>query len=138
MVSRVVIDTNVVFAAASSRQGASFRLFTLIGRGLFTVELSVPLCFEYEDVLARVKKLDPEKKDAILNQLVADSEWQEIFYLWRPVLPNSKDDLLLELAVRSRASAILTYNKRHFLAVAEFGIRALTPLEFLREIGVLP
>jgi hypothetical protein len=62
---------------------------------------------------------------------------QEIFFLWRPFLPNSSDDLVLEVAVAGSCDAIITYNKRHFKNVEKFGLRILDPKEFLIEIGVI-
>jgi predicted nucleic acid-binding protein len=44
------------------------------------------------------------------------------------------DEFLLELAVAGRADAIVTHNVRDFLGADRFGIRALTPRDFLRTI----
>ena len=64
------------------------------------------------------------------------ARWK-VYYLWRPYLADPKDDLVLELAVTAGCEFIVTYNKRDFQNVAQFGIRALTPREFLEEIGEL-
>jgi len=47
-VPQIVIDTNVLISAQRSRRGASARLVSLIGAGLFDVHVSVPLVLEYE------------------------------------------------------------------------------------------
>jgi predicted nucleic acid-binding protein len=52
MVSQIVIDTNVLTSALRSRQGVSYRLFSLLGSGRFAVSLSVPVLLEYEQVSA--------------------------------------------------------------------------------------
>ena len=44
--------------------------------------------------------------------------------------------MLLELAVASESDFIVTCNVRHFVGVEQFGIRAVTPREFLEQIGV--
>jgi predicted nucleic acid-binding protein len=44
------------------------------------------------------------------------------------------DEFLLELAVAGRADAIVTHNVRHFVGAEQFGIRVMTPREFLRTI----
>ena len=62
---------------------------------------------------------------------------QNIFFLWRPFLPDPSDDLVLEVAVAGGCDAIITYNKRHFKNVEKFGIRILDPRELLAEIGVI-
>lgn len=51
--ANIVLDTNVLIAGLRSRQGASFRLVSMIGKGRFNLHLSVPLVLEYEDVLSR-------------------------------------------------------------------------------------
>jgi len=63
------------------------------------------------------------------------AEPQDIFFLWRPFLSDPSDDLVLEVAVAGGRDAIVTYNKRHFKNVEEFGVRILDPGEFLAEIG---
>jgi predicted nucleic acid-binding protein len=62
-------------------------------------------------------------------------EQQDIFFLWRPFLPDPFDDLVLEVAVAGECEAIVTYNKRHFSKVERFGLRVLDPKELLTEIG---
>ena len=39
----VVLDTNVLVSALRSKKGASYKLFMLIGRGLFDINISVPV-----------------------------------------------------------------------------------------------
>ena len=46
--------------------------------------------------------------------------------------------MVLELAVSAGCEIVVTYNKDDFEGIEQFGIRALTALEFLREIGELP
>ena len=62
-------------------------------------------------------------------------ERQDIFFLWRPFLPDPSDDLVLEVAVAGGCDAIITYNKRHFKNVHKFGLKIFDPREFLTEIG---
>ena len=63
---------------------------------------------------------------------------REIFYLWRPYLPDPDDDMLLELAVEAECQRIVTFIRRDFKNIEQFGVRAVTPQEFLAEIGVKP
>jgi predicted nucleic acid-binding protein len=46
--------------------------------------------------------------------------------------------MILELAVTAGCDVIVTYNKADFRGIEQFGVRIVTPLEFLREIGELP
>ena len=51
-----------------------------------------------------------------------------------PYLSDADDDMLLELAVAAQCDAIITFNVRDFVGAERFGLRVLTPREFLREI----
>ena len=137
---KIVLDTNVLFAALKSRRGASYKLISLLPNRRFSIAISVPLVIEYEDVLRRGRL-----SDSITEKDISDfidffcyiGDQQEIFFLWRPFLTDPSDDLVLEVAVAGGCDAIITYNKRHFKNVEKFGLRILDPKEFLTEIGVL-
>jgi putative PIN family toxin of toxin-antitoxin system len=137
---RVVVDTSVLVAGLRSRRGAAFRLLTEVGKTTFEIALSVPLVLEYEDVLLRHADkmgLAADDIDALLDYLCRVAHLQRIFFLWRPLLPDPKDDLVLEVAVAAECEAIVTYNVRHFAGAKRFGIQVLEPGPFLRGIGVL-
>ena len=136
----MVLDTNVLVSALRSRRGASFRLLTVIDSEALQVSLSVPLCLEYEQALVRLAQdvpLTREDVDIALDYVASVAEHRQVFYLWRPILRDPKDDMVLELAVAAQAHAIVTFNKRHFRGVDQFGIRLLTPKELLMELGEL-
>jgi predicted nucleic acid-binding protein len=73
----------------------------------------------------------------ILDYFCSVGNLQKIFYLWRPLLPDPKDDLLLEVAVAGNCEAIITYNRKDFRGAEQFGIKILAPLEFLETIGAM-
>lgn len=138
---QIVIDTNVFIAALRSRRGASHRLLLLLGSEKFATNISVPLILEYEAVAKRqLDELPLSEQDIedILDYLCAVASHITVFYLWRPFLKDPKDDMVLELAVTANCDFIITYNKRDFEGVEQFGIGLLTPKEFLQEIGELP
>jgi putative PIN family toxin of toxin-antitoxin system len=135
---QIVLDTNVLLSALRSQFGTSFRLLSLIGDPRFQINISVALVFEYEDVLKRPKMklaLTHQEIDAILDYLCQNANRREIFFLWRPILVDPKDDFILELAVESNCDYIVTFNKKDFDEAKSFGIEALKPNEFLRIIG---
>jgi putative PIN family toxin of toxin-antitoxin system len=139
-VKDIVLDTSVIVTAQRSQRGASAKLMSMIGTGRFEIHLSVPLALEYEDVLHRQSSslgLTREDVTDLVDALCALSQHHEIYYLWRPLLRDVKDELILELAVAARCSHIVTYNRRDFVGVEQFGIRVVTPKEFLQEIGEL-
>ena len=45
--------------------------------------------------------------------------------------------MVLELAVVARCDFIITYNKKDFHGTRQFGIKTLSPKEFLERIGEL-
>ena len=137
----VVLDTNVLVAALRSRRGASFRLLSVLGqRADIQIHLSVPLVLEYEEA-ARAQATDlglsSDDVDDVLDYLCSIAELHEIFYLWRPVLRDPKDDMVLELASAAGCDTIVTYNTRDFEGAEHFGIRVETAKEFLQRIGEL-
>jgi predicted nucleic acid-binding protein len=74
-----------------------------------------------------------------LPQVVIDTNvHHKIFFLWRPLLSDPKDDMILELAIKAGCESIITYNTRDFAGAERFGVNLLKPLEFLRLIGKLP
>jgi hypothetical protein len=66
------------------------------------------------------------------------ADLREIFYLWRPVLRDPKDDMVLELAVESQSDFIVTSNLRDFAAAESFGIEVVTAKQFLQKLGEIP
>jgi len=134
----VVLDTNVLYSAIRSQTGASFKLLSLLGEDAYEISISVPLIVEYEDALmrlvgsGRLRKIDI---DAVLDFICAQAHHQSIYFLWRPMLRDPKDDHVAEVAVAAGCSAIVTYNLKDFKSLEQFGLRVITPAVFLKEIG---
>lgn len=135
MVPRVVLDTNVLIAALRSRRGASFALLELLGTGAFDLAVSVPLVLEYEDAALR-GRLALSAKDiaAVIDYVCAVAIHQPIYFLWRPFVPDPKDDMVAEVAFGSSADYLVTHNLRDFRRMPELGIAAITPAAFLRKL----
>jgi predicted nucleic acid-binding protein len=132
----IVLDTNVVVSALRSRRGASFAILRRIGRA-WTPLISVPLILEYEAVGKReAERLNvPESTvDSIVQAFCFAGRETDVYFRLRPFLSDPGDEFLLELAVAGRADAIATHNIRHFADADQFGIRVMTPREFLRTI----
>jgi predicted nucleic acid-binding protein len=111
------------------------------GTNRFDIHVSVPLVFAYEAVLLQQREqlaLTPEDVADIVDALCTLAISHNIYFLWRPYLRDRKDELVLELAVAARCSAIITYNQRDFHGADLFGIRVLDPRAFLQTIGELP
>jgi predicted nucleic acid-binding protein len=134
-VIRAVLDTNVLIAALRSSSGASHQLLLAADRGDFELALSVPLLAEYDDVCSRPGSGIPipaRAVDAIIARLAMVAHRQPIFFLWRPLLPDPKDDMVLELAVAAGVSHFITFNQQDLLPAATFGIAVVTPAQFIQ------
>ncbi len=133
----IVIDTNVIVSSLRSKQGASFKLISLIIDDLFEFSISVPLVLEYESVLRRhfdeglYSKSDV---DDFLNYLCKVGNKRKVYFLWRPFLKDPKDDMVLELAIESHSEYIITFNKKDFVGIDKFGKEVLTPSEFIKKL----
>lgn len=134
---QVVLDTNVLISALRSSKGASHRLLRMIDGGEFQLNISVPLVLEYEATAKRLTSFSSRDIDGIIDYICSVAVHKKVHYLWRPILPDPQDDMVLELAVTAGCKTIITFNKSDFLQARGFGIQVLTPKEFLKEIGGL-
>lgn len=133
----IIMDTNVLFAGLYSSTGASFQILKRLNSREIKSVISTPLLFEYEDVLKReqtILELSHNQVDVILDNICALSDFQDIYFLWRPYLKDSKDDHVLEVAVASKTKTILTHNIKDFKGIEKFGIKAITPGKYLEAI----
>lgn len=129
-----MIDTNVLVAALRSSSGASHEVLHAADRGDFEIALSVPLLAEYDDVSSRPElgiPIPSSAVDTIIARIAQISHKQPIYYLWRAVLPDPKDDMVLELAIASKSSHIITFNHRDFSPASLFGVSVVSPSQFL-------
>ena len=62
-------------------------------------------------------------------------DWVQVYFSWRPNLPDEADNHIVELAVAGGAIMIITNNARDFRA-SELrfpNLRIVTPREFVKE-----
>jgi len=132
---KIVLDTNVLVAATRSRNGASFKLLSLLPDPRFQIALSVALYTEWQDVMSRPEHLPPgmgpQDAQGFLRYLASIAHHQDVYYLWRPFLRDPDDDMVLECAVASGSRYLVTHNLRDFRKITELGVQAVTPAEFL-------
>ena len=131
---RVVLDTNVIFAALDSKAGASRRLLLYLANGDYEAFVSGLLFGEYQGVLHRHLSrfgLSATELDDFLDGLASLLQPQPIYFTWRPTLKDEKDDMVLECAVAANADYLVTFNTRDFGMGADFVPKIVTPSEFL-------
>jgi len=134
----IVIDTNVVIAALRSKNGSSHKLLSLVGTGSFEIHDSIALVLEYEDVIQRHRTeigLSQDQVSIFLDSLCSMAHHHKIYFLWRPFLSDVNDELILELAVSAKCEYIVTHNISDFKGSEKFGVRAITPKEFLQLLN---
>ncbi|MBD2605038.1 putative toxin-antitoxin system toxin component, PIN family [Scytonema hofmannii FACHB-248] len=135
---QIVLDTNVLFAGLRSQRGASYKLLTILNDIRWQLNISTALLFEYEEILKRQQAqlgLSLEEIDDVIEAICSIANKRSIFYLWRPILNDPDDDFLLDLAVESQADYIITYNHKDLQPANKFGIKVVTPKQFLQEVG---
>jgi predicted nucleic acid-binding protein len=138
-IRKVVLDTNVLVAAIRSREGASFVLLSRLAEKElpFQPVLSVPLVLEYEDAMLRSIEASPLTEQDVgdfLDFLCSVSWHQEIYYLWRPLLKDPGDDLILEVAVAAGVDYLVTFNTNDFAGAESVGVKLITPQALLRKL----
>jgi putative PIN family toxin of toxin-antitoxin system len=135
-----VLDTTVLIAALRSDRGASRVLLTSALEGRLTVLASVPLMVEYEAVATRPEHLDAagltdEEVRTVLDALATVIEPVRLAFLWRPMLTDVADDMVLETAVNGRADMLVTMNRRDFApAIDLFNLKVVSPAEALTRL----
>ena len=81
--------------------------------------------------------LSAEEVHTLLDAVTTIAEPVRLAYLWRPLLTDTEDDMVLETAINGRAEILVTLNLRHFEAAkGMFDVAILSPadaLEWLRK-----
>lgn len=141
----VVVDTNVLVAALLRGGGSGRAVLRACLRGQYAPVVGPALLAEYEDLLGRAalfagSVLSAQERSEVLDAFLSRCRWIEVFYAWRPNLPDEADNHLVELAVAARADAIVTRKLRD-LSRGELtfpSLRVLTPEQCLEAFPCPP
>ena len=117
-------------AGLRSNRVASFQILRAMRAGDIRIAVSVALVLEYESVILRpglIPHFTPEELRKIVDGLCRLADHQQVFFAWRPFLPDPNDDLVLELAVAASAAFVITHNISDFRDSESMGVRAITP-----------
>ena len=132
---RITLDTSVLVAAARSRNGASFKLVSILPTPEIEIALTVALYTEWQAVMTRPENLPPgataEDARAFLRYLASIAHLQEVHFLWRPFSRDPDDDMIVECAVSSGCEYIVTHNAKDFRRVEELNVQVITPADLL-------
>jgi putative PIN family toxin of toxin-antitoxin system len=138
---QVVLDTNVLVAALRSKRGAASLLIRGLLQGQWQLNVSNPLLLEYEDVLKRTEMNDfvpGDEVDEFIDALSSVATNHRIFFLWRLMVRDQGDAFVFELAVKAGVDYLVTFNTKDFPLASQFGVKLVTPREFLEAVGELP
>jgi putative PIN family toxin of toxin-antitoxin system len=144
-VAALVIDTNVFVGALLRRGAASRRVLRACLAGNYHPLMGAALFAEYEDVLSREALwsgalVSTREREVVFDGFVKACRWVEVFFAWRPNLPDESDNHLVELAIAGNAVAIVTWNIRD-LTRGELrfpALRILTPEQCLEAYPCRP
>ena len=133
-----MLDTNVLVSASLRGGRAARAVLRACLTAQYRAVIGPALLAEYEDVLGRAdlfsdSVLSAQEREAVFDAFLAECRWVEVFYAWRPNLPDEADNHLIELAVAAQANAIVTRNVRD-IARGELkfpSLRVLTPEQCL-------
>ncbi len=106
-----VLDTFVLVAGLRSNRGATFQILRAIRAGDIRIAVSVALVLEYESVVLRpglTPQFTADDLRKIVDGMCELGNHQQVFFAWRPFLPDPNDDLVLELAVAASATFVIT------------------------------
>ena len=129
---RVVIDTNVLVAAAYAPGSASRRIVEACIAGDLTPLASQTVRREYETILARAVRVEgyDRRLAAFLGQLTSVEPAETP----RVVPEDPEDDKFLAAAVAGDAAWLVT-NDRHVLSIRQHrDVRIGTPAKFADEV----
>jgi predicted nucleic acid-binding protein len=137
----VVVHTRVFVSALISARGASRAVLRLCLEGKCQPVMGQKLFNEFEDVLQRrglycASPLSGEEREALFDAFASVCRWVQVFYLWRPNLPDEGENHVLELGVAAGARALVTQNIRDFrrgeLRFPQLAV--VTPAQFLKDM----
>jgi predicted nucleic acid-binding protein len=135
-----VVDTSVFVSALKSADGASRQMLRLCLLGQLAPMMGQKLFLEFLDVFQRPglfakSRATAAKRETLLYGVLAVCRWVEIYFIWRPNLPDERDNHVVELAIAGGATAIITHNVTDFAGELRFpGVQILTPAQYLKSL----
>ena len=136
---RTVLDTNVLFSGLVSPRGASFHILDLIVEGECICLATTALWAEYEEQLSsqrfhQLTLLSIREVDDVLDFLASIVEPVHNDFVWRGILPDEDDAIVVETAFNGNADALITFNTGHFQAIGDqVSFRIQHPGDFLKS-----
>jgi uncharacterized protein len=131
----VVLDTNVIVSGILRPYGKAAAILRLVVSGMLTPTYDQRILGEYREVLRRPKF---KFSDETVMDFLSEIEEEGMLVSSRPLpytLLDPDDEPFLEVALSSKAIALITGNRRHFPKKAYGETKILSPVEFLMIFG---
>jgi putative PIN family toxin of toxin-antitoxin system len=128
---RIVLDTNVLVAGLLAPFGPCGEIVRMLTSGEVTLCVDARILFEYQDVLRRPRFDIASGMIAVVTDYIKNSAETSPTIPLSVSLPDPDDAPFLEVALAAKADCLVTGNLRHFPTRARFGIRVLSPRDFL-------
>ncbi len=130
----VVVDTNVIVSAIFW-PGESRCCLELWAKRRFNLAITIPLFQEYEEVARRIGKKIPEvNPEPWLQWIECKAKVYEAVPLGKQRSRDRDDDPFLSCALGSSASIIVSKDNDLLVLDKPFGIKILTPRQFLAQL----
>jgi predicted nucleic acid-binding protein len=112
---KLVLDADVLVAGLRSSSGASRVLLSAVDAGMIIPLVSVAEVLEYEAVLKRPQQMEATRLsrweiDCFLDDYIAQIDHIKVAFRTRPLVKDPDDEIFAELAINSRADALVTFN----------------------------
>lgn len=133
----VVLDTNVLFSGLVSARGASNYILSEIINGELACAATSALWAEYEEQLSseRFRMLTPlsiEQVDDFLDYLAVVIRPVRNDFVWRGLLWDEDDAMVVESAFTANADAVITFNASDFKGIQDqISFQILSPGDFV-------
>lgn len=137
---KVVLDASVVVAAVATKnpQSATRVLIQAANAGVFDLVITDAIEAEHRDAVERekVKRAAPRlDRLAFVDELVGMAERVEVGQDVRVVAKDPKDDKYVTAALAARAEFVVSFDRRHLVAVGEYeNVRFVTPGDILAAL----
>jgi len=128
---RIVLDTNVLVAGLLSPFGPCGEIVRMVSSGELALCLDARILSEYDEVLRRPKFSFNEDHIAALLEYITCRGHMIASSPLPCALPDSDDEIFLEVAIAARAVCLVTGNHQHFPLALCQDVVVLSPAEFL-------
>ena len=115
----VVFDTNILISALFSQTGSPFRALALAKIGQIESVTCQEIIDEFAEKLLLKFKFSEDKTQSAVNEILSFSRIVEISGTLKAVPNDADDDMVIECAVVSNASHIVTGDK-HLLSLVKY------------------